>query len=90
LPRCLFGPYDEDYGFVTLESMKFRRPVITCTDSGGPLEFVKNGETGFVVKPEPEEIAERVELLSSNKGLAEDLGKRAFEVVSSITWGECH
>lgn len=81
-----FGPYDEELGLVTLEAMKFRRPIITCTDSGGPLEFVKDGETGFVVKPWPEEIAGKIELFSSNKGLAEDLGRRAFEVVSDITW----
>lgn len=87
--RCLavfFGPYDEDYGFVTLEAMKFARPVITCTDSGGPLEFVKEGETGFVVRPDPIEIAEKIKELSSKEGLAKRLGERAFESVDGITW----
>jgi glycosyltransferase involved in cell wall biosynthesis len=39
--HCLgvfFGPYDEDYGYVTLEAMLAAKPVITCADSGGPLE----------------------------------------------------
>ncbi|MEK6690138.1 MAG: glycosyltransferase family 4 protein [Nitrospirota bacterium] len=81
-----FGPYDEDLGFVTLESMKFRRPVITCTDSGGPLEFVKDRETGFVVSPDPGEIADRIEYLLSNEGLAESMGKSAFERIKDITW----
>lgn len=87
--RCLsvfFGPYDEELGFVTLEAMKFRKPVITCTDSGGPLEFVKTEETGFVVRPDPAEIAERMEYLSSKEGLAKSLGERAHDKVKDITW----
>ena len=41
-----FGPFDEDYGYVTLEGMAAERPVVTLTDSGGPLEFVRDDETG--------------------------------------------
>ena len=48
----LFVPFDEDYGFITIEAMKSRKPVITTTDSGGPLEFVKTDHTGFVVSPD--------------------------------------
>ena len=36
----VFPPLDEDYGYVTLEAMLSSKPVITCADSGGPLEFV--------------------------------------------------
>ena len=36
----VFAPFDEDYGYVTLEAFLARRPVVTATDSGGPLEFV--------------------------------------------------
>ena len=56
--NCLavfFGPLDEDYGYVTLEAMQAAKPVITCTDSGGPLEFVDHNETGFVVPPLPKQ-----------------------------------
>jgi len=81
-----FGSYDEELGFITLEAMKFRRPVITCTDSGGPLEFVKDKETGLVVRPDPREIAEGIESLSSNEGLARVIGERAYEMVKEITW----
>lgn len=87
--RCLsvfFGPYDEELGFVTLEAMKFRKPVITCSDSGGPLEFIKDGETGFVVDPDPQEIAERIEKLLSIRGLAESLGEGSFDRIKDITW----
>ena len=34
-----FGPYDEDYGYITLEAMLSSRPVLTCSDSGGPLDL---------------------------------------------------
>ncbi len=35
------SPFDEDYGYVTLESFLSHKPVITTTDAGGPLEFVR-------------------------------------------------
>jgi glycosyltransferase involved in cell wall biosynthesis len=39
LARCravCFPPFDEDYGFVTVEAFASRKAVITCVDSGGP------------------------------------------------------
>ena len=39
----IFPAVDEDYGYVTLEAMLSSKPVITCADSGGPLEFVVDG-----------------------------------------------
>jgi glycosyltransferase involved in cell wall biosynthesis len=53
----LFPPIDEDYGYVTLEAMLAHKPVITCKDSGGPLEFVVHRETGLVAEPTPEALA---------------------------------
>lgn len=53
----LFPPEDEDYGYVTLEAMLSSKAVITCTDSGGPLEFVLHGQTGLVVDPTPAALA---------------------------------
>ncbi len=32
----VYPPYDEDFGYVTLEAFLSRKPVVTCTDSGGP------------------------------------------------------
>jgi glycosyltransferase involved in cell wall biosynthesis len=53
----LFPPVDEDYGYVTLEAMLASKPVITCADSGGPLEFVAHRQTGLVADPTPEALA---------------------------------
>jgi glycosyltransferase involved in cell wall biosynthesis len=69
-----FGPFDEDYGYITLEAMLARKPVITCTDSGGPLEFVVNHETGIVAEPTPEAVAAAIEFLYANRGRASEFG----------------
>jgi len=53
----VFPPEDEDYGYVTLESMLSSKAVVTCTDSGGPLEFVLHERTGLVVDPTPAALA---------------------------------
>jgi len=52
-----YPPFDEDFGYVTLEAFAAARPVITTTDVGGPLEFVRDGETGLVVPPDPGALA---------------------------------
>jgi glycosyltransferase involved in cell wall biosynthesis len=70
-----FGPFDEDYGYVTLEGFAAERPVVTLTDSGGPLEFVADGETGFVRPPEPKDIAGVFDRLQGDHDLAARMGK---------------
>jgi glycosyltransferase involved in cell wall biosynthesis len=70
-----YGPFDEDYGYVTLEGFAARRPVVTLADSGGPLEFVVDGETGIVVPPEPHAIAEAFDRLHTDRELAGRLGR---------------
>ena len=70
-----FGPFDEDYGYVTLEGFAAERPVVTLTDSGGPLEFVADDETGFVCAPEPKAIAEAFDRLQRDHDLAARMGK---------------
>jgi glycosyltransferase involved in cell wall biosynthesis len=79
-------PYDEDYGFITIEAMMSGKPVLTLTDAGGPNEFVKNGETGFSVPPDPKAIAERIDYLCMHRDHARQMGRTAREVVSSIRW----
>lgn len=83
-----FGPFDEDYGFVTLEAMLASKPVITCSDSGGPLEFVRNNETGLVVEPLPEQIADAIDQLFSNRSRAKSMGKAGFHAYHGldISW----
>jgi glycosyltransferase involved in cell wall biosynthesis len=56
-PRRVLRPRDEDYGYITLEAMLSGKPVVTCRDSGGTLDFVADGVTGFVTDPDPQAIA---------------------------------
>jgi glycosyltransferase involved in cell wall biosynthesis len=76
--NCLavaFPPIDEDYGYVTLEAMLAEKAVVTCTDSGGPLEFVLDGQTGVVCRPTPDAIAEALDRIWENPARARDLGR---------------
>jgi glycosyltransferase involved in cell wall biosynthesis len=83
-----YPPYDEDYGYVTLEAMLSSKPVITCADSGGPLEFVVDGETGFVTPPEPRALAEKLDWLCEHQGQAARMGRngRAHYADQQISW----
>jgi glycosyltransferase involved in cell wall biosynthesis len=69
-----YGPFDEDYGYVTIEGFAAERPVVTLSDSGGPLEFVVDGETGLVAPPEPRAIAQAFDRLFGDRELARRLG----------------
>lgn len=84
-----FGPYDEDYGYVTLEAMLAAKPVITCSDSGGPLELVEHEVTGLVVEPTPDAVAAAVDRLYREPSLAGELGRagRARYLELGISWG---
>jgi len=74
-----YGPFDEDYGYVTLEGLAARRPVVTLSDSGGPLEFVTDGETGLVASPDPRAIAECFDRLYADRELTRRLGDAGRE-----------
>ena len=84
----VFVPFDEDLGYITLEAMFAAKPVITCTDSGGPLEFVVPGETGWVVEPEPEALAAAIEALWANKARSKAMGEagRARMDALGLSW----
>ena len=79
-----FTPLDEDYGYVTLEAMLSSKPVVTCRDSGGPLEFVVPGETGDVVAPEPAEVARAIDGMLSDPARAARLGRAGREHYSRL------
>ena len=82
----LYTPYKEDLGLITIEAMMSKKPVITTTDSGGPLEFVKDFETGFVTEPKPHLIAEKINYLVDNIGAARQMGENGYKIVKNITW----
>lgn len=84
----LFIPLDEDYGYITLEAMAASKAVITAKDSGGPLEFVVDGETGYVTEPDAKAIAEKIDELAVSETQAAEMGKKAKKHLSEmdISW----
>ncbi len=82
----VYAPFDEDYGYVTLEAFLAAKPVITTTDAGGPLEFVRDGANGFVCEPEATSLAAAIDRLAADRALAERLGRAGRHVAETITW----
>ena len=82
----VYPPFDEDFGYVTLEAFLARKPVITCTDSGGPNEFVVDGVNGFVCAPNPGELAAAINRLAADRPQAAALGDAGHDVAAAITW----
>jgi glycosyltransferase involved in cell wall biosynthesis len=82
----VYTPFDEDYGYVTLEAFLAGKPVVTATDSGGPLEFVRDGGSGFVCAPNPRGVADAINRLAVDRALAERLGRAGQACARTITW----
>jgi glycosyltransferase involved in cell wall biosynthesis len=70
----LFIPFDEDYGYVTVEAFSAEKPVITLSDSGGSLELVEDNVNGYVTDPTPEALAEAMNRLWRDRDSARQLG----------------
>ena len=86
--RCravYFAPWNEDYGFVTLEAFRSGKAVVTAADSGGPAELVRHGENGFVSAPTAEAVAAQIDALG-DRGLAERLGQAARRDAEAYRW----
>jgi glycosyltransferase involved in cell wall biosynthesis len=83
---AVYAPYDEDYGYVTLESFLARKPVITATDSGGPTEFVEHDVNGAICDPTPECLGAAINALAADRRRAAALGDAGFERVRTVTW----
>jgi glycosyltransferase involved in cell wall biosynthesis len=82
----VYVPYDEDYGYVTLEAFLARKPVITATDSGGTLEFVSHDVNGMVCEPRAEAIGAAINAYAVDRRRAADHGNAGHDRASLITW----
>lgn len=82
----IFPPYDEDFGYVTLEAFLSRKAVITTADSGGPNEFVVNGVNGYSCAPDPAALGEAIARLDGNRRLAAEFGDAGYARAREITW----
>ncbi len=84
----LFAPYQEDYGYITLEAMLSAKPVITTTDAGGPTELVEDGVTGVIVEPDPAALGGAIDRLLSSRRSARRMGKVGLERARRVTWDD--
>jgi glycosyltransferase involved in cell wall biosynthesis len=82
-----YAPLNEDYGYVTVEAFLSRKPVLTTRDAGGPLEFVSDGDTGWVSEPTADALAEAIDALwSAPVTRLRELGEAGHARVRDISW----
>jgi len=76
----IYMPINEDYGLIPIESMASGKPCIAANE-GGPKETIIHGKTGFLIKPDKEEIKKWVNYLTPevSKKMKDDCLKRAKE-----------
>ncbi len=77
-------PFDEDYGYVTLEGMLSGKPIIVASDGGGATEFIESQREGYVVEPNPRAIAESLDSLYADREQARKMGQRGQEKLKSM------
>ncbi|KAJ3411832.1 Alpha-1,3-mannosyltransferase-like protein [Chytridiales sp. JEL 0842] len=58
----LYTPSEEHFGIVPVEAMYAQLPVV-AVNSGGPLESIVDGETGYLCEPNPEAFAKAVKYI---------------------------
>lgn len=61
--------------------MAAHKPVIAC-NSGGPVETIRNGLTGFLCDPNPEEFSLAMAKFIQDPQMAERMGEEAQKHVS--------
>ncbi|MDQ3897770.1 MAG: glycosyltransferase family 4 protein [Actinomycetota bacterium] len=82
----VYPPYDEDYGYVTLQAFLAGKPVITAKDSGGVLEWVEDGVNGIVTDGTGSGIADAIDRLSADPALARRMGEAGRRRVRDLAW----
>lgn len=78
----------EDLGYVPLEAFLSGKPVLTTEDAGGPLEFVRNGETGLVVAPRPEALGVALRLAWPRRDTLQAMGEAGRRRAALLSWDE--
>jgi glycosyltransferase involved in cell wall biosynthesis len=82
--------WPEPFGMVGIEAMAYGKPVIAF-DVGGISEWLKNGETGFLVKLRDEvALAEKLNLLLGDHSLAVRMGSKGRAAVEKRFTPEIH
>ncbi|KAK4420428.1 Alpha-1,3/1,6-mannosyltransferase ALG2 [Sesamum alatum] len=88
LSQCLcviYTPKDEHFGIVPIEAMAAHKPVIAC-NSGGPVETIKNGVTGYLCDPSPQDFSMAMANFIRDPQMSRTMGREARQhVVQSFS-----
>lgn len=88
----VFPSLFEGFGLVILEAMAQGLPVITTPHTAGP-DIITDNEDGFIVPiRSAEAIAQKLNLLASNRKLLLEMSQAALQKASQYTWeryGKC-
>ena len=82
----LFVPAQEDYGYITLEAMLSGKPVVTTTDSGGPMELVVPGVTGLATPPDSAALGGAINALLRRPWMGWRMGRDGARRARQVTW----
>ena len=82
-----YAPFDEDYGYATIEAFLAKKMVVTCKDSGEVANIVENTGSGFVCEPDPKDIAKRFnEIYTYSDAELASRAASGYEFASKISW----
>ncbi|CAG5117755.1 unnamed protein product [Candidula unifasciata] len=79
----LYTPEREHFGIVPIEAMYMQCPVIAMR-SGGPLETVADGSTGFLCNNDPREVAQAMLKFVEDPALGKLFGKAGRSRVKTM------
>jgi glycosyltransferase involved in cell wall biosynthesis len=79
-------PAGEDLGYVPLEAFLSGKAVLTTDDAGGPLEFVRDGETGFVVPARAEALGAALRIAWEKPEALAEMGEKGRRSLSQLSW----
>jgi glycosyltransferase involved in cell wall biosynthesis len=79
-------PAGEDLGYVPLEAFLSGKAVLTTDDAGGPLEFVLDGKTGFVVPARAEALGAALRIAWEKPEALAEMGEKGRRSLSMLSW----
>lgn len=77
----VFPSHKEGLGIAGIEAMASGVPVVS-TRSGGPEDYVIDGETGWLVDDNPAEMADAITSIYNDRSLRERMGANARDMIA--------
>ncbi len=83
-----YGPYDEDYGFATVEAFLAEKPVLTLPDSGEPAVMVEKTGCGWIARASTAAALAELTRKATASPTAQlnEIGHRGVAFARSIHW----